>query len=169
MANIVYISGGERSGKSSFAMKLCSEKSENSFYLATAKRWDEDFSARIDRHISERGEEWNTIEEPLNIGDVDLSGKFVVLDCVTLWLTNVYDECNTDLNESLEFAKEQWNNIVAQDCSVFVVSNELGMGLHASEYSSRKFVELQGFVNQYIASLADEAYFMVSGIPVKIK
>ena len=85
---IHYISGGERSGKSSFAQKMAEDISKNPFYLATSRIWDEDFKARVKRHISDRDERWTTIEEEKNISAVIPDKATVVIDCVTLWLTN---------------------------------------------------------------------------------
>lgn len=166
---IVYITGGERSGKSSFALKIAKELSERPVYIATARRWDDDFEKRIERHKAERDETWQTIEEEKKIGEIDFSGKTAVIDCVTLWLTNLFTDSNGNVEQSLEYAKEQIDLIERKQGTAIVISNELGMGVHAATYEARKFVELQGWVNQYIAVKSQEAYLMVSGIPIRIK
>ena len=91
------------------------------------------------------------------------------MDCVTLWLTNLYDEHGYDMDETLRAATAEWDRFVARDMTLIVVSNELGMGLHASSEGARHFVDLQGWVNQHIAASADEAFFMVSGIAMRLK
>ncbi len=169
MADIVFITGGARSGKSSFAMKMAKQVSSRPVYLATARVWDDDFKTRINRHKKERGEEWTNIEEEKNLDNLKLKGKTVVLDCVTLWLTNIFHDNSYDFEKSLTQAKTIWNAFAENDFTLFVVSNEIGMGVHAVDEVSRKFTDLQGFINQFIANMANDVYLMVSGIPVKIK
>lgn len=169
MAKIIYISGGARSGKSSFAQKMAEDLSLEPVYLATARIWDEDFKNRVDRHRSDRSEQWTTIEEEVQLSELKLSGKTVLLDCITLWMTNIFDDSNYDLDKSLDYAKKEWGKFIDQDFTLIVVSNELGMGIHPEHESSRKFIDLQGWMNQHIAKTANEAYFMVSGMPMKIK
>jgi len=166
---MIYITGGERSGKSSFAQKLALTFSGNPVYLATAKAWDGDFKKRIERHQLDRGKNWTTIEEEKNISKHDFSGKVVVLDCVTLWLTNFYTDNDFNPEITLEQVKTEFDKLIKNDFTLIVVSNEIGMGIHAATESSRKFTEIQGRMNQHIAKHADEVYLMVSGIPVKIK
>ncbi|WP_158837659.1 bifunctional adenosylcobinamide kinase/adenosylcobinamide-phosphate guanylyltransferase [Polaribacter sp. L3A8] len=166
---IHYISGGERSGKSSYAQKLAEGISKNPFYLATSRICDKDFKARVDRHISDRDERWTTIEEEKNISAVIPDKSTVVIDCVTLWLTNFYVDTKYDVKESLKLAKQEIEKLVEIDAHIIIISNEIGMGLHATTESGRKFTELQGWVNQFIAKKADKATFMVSGLPLKLK
>lgn len=169
MSTIIFITGGERSGKSSFAQDMAEKLSVNPVYLATARIWDNDFAKRIEHHKSERDERWSTIEEETKLSRHHLNGKTVVLDCITLWLTNIFTDQGFDHEKALEEAKKEWDLFSKQDFTLFVVTNEIGMSLHAQTESARKFVELQGKMNQYIASTASEAYFMVSGISLKIK
>lgn len=166
---ITYITGGERSGKSGYAQKLALEKTQSPVYLATAKILDNDFEERVRRHQSDRDSRWQTIEEPINLSSRDLSGQVVLLDCITLWLTNIYYKNNTNYEEAFEQAKKEWDKFIDCEIELIVISNELGMGVHAESREIRKFVELQGWMNQYIAASCDEAWLIVSGIPVKIK
>ena len=166
---IHYISGGERSGKSSYAQKIAEEISKNPFYLATSRIWDEDFKTRVERHISDRDKRWTTIEEEKNISAVIVDKSTVVVDCVTLWLTNFYVDTKYDVEESLKLAKQEIEKLVEIDATIIIISNEIGMGLHATTESGRKFTELQGWMNQFIAKKADKATFMVSGLPLKLK
>jgi adenosylcobinamide kinase/adenosylcobinamide-phosphate guanylyltransferase len=166
---IWYITGGERSGKSNYAQHLALENSSEPVYIATARIWDEDFKTRIKRHVSGRDERWITIEEEKYIGSLSLKHKVAVLDCVTLWLTNFYTDTNYNVQDSLGQAQKEFDLLADQDCTLIVISNELGMGVHAETEIARKFVELQGWMNQYIASRANHAVLMVSGIPLRLK
>ena len=93
----------------------------------------------------------------------------VVLDCITLWLTNYFTDNHFDMDKSLEQAKKEWDKFIENDFTLIVISNEIGMSLHADTEAGRKFTDLQGWMNQYIAKFADEVIFMVSGIPMKVK
>lgn len=169
MREIIFITGGQRSGKSRFAQRLAEERSANPLYLATARRWDDDFEQRIRRHQADRGEIWNTLEEEKQLSRHHLEGKTVLLDCITLWLTNIFHDCQYDLQASLEEAKSEWDRFIQQDFTLIVVSNEIGMCLHAPDEASRHFTDLQGWMNQHIAKTADEVYITVSGIPLQLK
>lgn len=143
--------------------------SDTPVYLATAHLWDEDFQARVQRHRDDRGPEWETIEEEVHISQLPLDGRVVVLDCITLWLTNLYHQHLYDVKTTLEAAQNEWHRFKEKDGIFLIVSNELGMGIHAENEASRKFADLQGWMNQIIASDANEVYLMVSGIPLTIK
>lgn len=169
MREIIFITGGQRSGKSSYAQRLAENLSANPLYLATARHWDEDFEQRIRRHQADRGEMWQTLEEERRLSAHNLSGRVVLLDCITLWLTNIFHENEYQLNPSLEEAKAEWDKFIEQDFTLIVVSNEIGMCLHAPDETSRHFTDLQGWMNQHIAKNADRVFLCVSGIPMKIK
>ena len=171
MRHITFITGGARSGKSTFAEKLALEQSRNPVYLATARHWDEDFEKRIRRHKEVRaGKGWTTIEEEKVLSRPEIeAGSTVLLDCITLWLTNIYTDSGFDLDKSLKAAIEEWDRFVRGDLNLIVVSNEIGMGIHAVDESTRHFADLQGWMNQHIAASADEVFLCVSGIPVAIK
>jgi adenosylcobinamide kinase / adenosylcobinamide-phosphate guanylyltransferase len=169
MAKIIYITGGERSGKSSFAHDMSLKLSGNPVYLATARAWDDDFRERIERHKSARDSRWVTIEEEKFLSKHDFNDKVVVLDCITLWLNNFNYDNNYDTAKTLEQAKNEFDRLIDQDFILIVISNELGMGVINETEGTRKFVEFQGWLNQYITKHADEAYLMVSGIPLKLK
>ncbi|WP_291856021.1 bifunctional adenosylcobinamide kinase/adenosylcobinamide-phosphate guanylyltransferase, partial [Marinilabilia sp.] len=155
---LYFITGGQRSGKSSFAQKLALEKSSNPVYLATARIWDDDFRKRVERHQNDRGEEWTNLEEPVTISECDVTGRVVVLDCVTLWLTNLFfDHQDKAVDEVLAMAKTEFDKLLMKDATLIVISNEIGLGGHAGNAVARRFSDLQGWMNQYIASRADEA------------
>jgi len=169
MSELIFITGGQRSGKSSFGQKLAENKSKHPVFLATARTWDDDFKARIVRHQEDRASNWTTIEEETNISRLELTGRTVLLDCITLWLTNIFHDNTYDPEQTLQVAREELRKLLVKDCTLIVISNEIGMGVHAESESSRKFADIQGWVNQLIASEADEAYLMVSGLPLKLK
>lgn len=169
MRKIVFITGGQRSGKSSYAKGLAESLSASPIYLATARYWDEDFRNRITKHQKDRDERWQTIEEDTNISGLMLKNKVVLLDCITLWLTNIYHDNGYKIGPSLAKARQEWDRFILQDFTLIVVSNEIGMGTHAYDEASRHFADMQGWMNQYIAQRADEVFFCVSGIPIKIK
>lgn len=163
------ITGGERSGKSSYAQQLAEKLSEKPYYLATSRIWDTDFKERVDNHIFERDKKWVTIEEEKNISSVIIKKSTVVIDCITLWLTNFYTDFDYNIEQCLYQAKKEIDNLFKIKANIIIVSNEIGMGLHATTKTGRKFTELQGWTNQYIAKKADKATFMVSGLPLKLK
>ncbi|MDP3912709.1 MAG: bifunctional adenosylcobinamide kinase/adenosylcobinamide-phosphate guanylyltransferase [Bacteroidota bacterium] len=169
MAQITFITGGARSGKSSFAQKLAESASPNPVYLATARVWDEDFRLRIERHRNDRSPHWINIEQEKEISACEVDGQTVLLDCITLWLTNIFFDNQFNTDRSLKEAKAEWNRFIKKEMNLIVVSNELGMGVHPAEESARKFADLQGWMNQHIAQQASEVFLMISGISVKIK
>lgn len=166
---IIYITGGTRSGKSKYAQKLAQELSERPTYIATARRWDEDFKERIKLHEESRGKQWELIEEEKDIASLDFGDGIAVVDCITLWLTNYFVDFKQDIGRCLSTFKNQIDRIAELPHTYIVISNEIGMGVHAHEASTRKFVDLQGWANQYVASKADEAIVMISGLPLKLK
>lgn len=166
---ITFVTGGQRSGKSRHAQKLAEDFSASPVYLATARKWDAEFEARIQRHKADRGKNWKTVELERFTSDIDFSDETVLLDCVTLWLNNIFFDNRFNAELSLRHAKEEWERLTRSSFNLIVVSNELGMGVIAENKETRLFTDLQGWMNQYIAAQADSVIFMVSGIPVKIK
>lgn len=166
---IIYISGGARSGKSSYAQKMALEKSSNPVYVATARIWDDDFAKRVARHKAERGPEWTSLECEQNVHLLPLENHVVVIDCVTLWLTNIFMYFNEDIEKTLTTFKTEIDAIQKLNGTFIIISNEIGMGVHAETELGRKFTDLQGWANQYVAAKAEEAIFMVSGLPLILK
>ncbi|SEA96355.1 adenosylcobinamide kinase /adenosylcobinamide-phosphate guanylyltransferase [Flavobacterium gillisiae] len=167
---IYLITGGERSGKSGFAEHLAKELAPKPMYVATARKWDDDFQKRIDRHQKDRDERWVNVEKEKYLSEIDFSGNVAIVDCVTLWLTNFFVDTKNDVALSLEQAKAEFDKIETQEnTTIIIVTNEIGMGVHADTHIGRKFTELQGWMNQYIAKKAEKVVLMVSGIPVTIK
>lgn len=191
-ATVYLITGGCRSGKSSHAQALCEKICPtNPIYLATSKVWDDDFKDRVKRHQNDRGDQWTTIEEPLHPtkhSDV-FGGRAILVDCLTLWLTNYFmeegaftepdgetDAKANDKNignasdQALTKIKAEFDKMISQwDATFIFVSNEIGSGLHAENTASRKFVDAQGWLNQHVASKANMVTHMVAGVPNNIK
>ncbi len=164
-----YITGGARSGKSSYAQKLALSLSDRPIYVATARQWDDDFQKRIDRHQADRDERWESLEIEKYISQHDFTGRVAIIDCVTLWLTNFYVDTQYDIESSLRLFKKEMDQLSNVKATFIVISNEIGMGVHADNEIGRKFTDLQGWANQYMGNIADEAIFMVSGLPLKLK
>lgn len=169
MKRIILITGGSRSGKSTYAEKIALSLSPNPVYLATARIWDEEFHQRVIRHQERRGPEWTNIEEEKVLSRHTLAGRVVLIDCVTLWCTNFFFDLKSDTDLALSAVKEEFKRFTEQDATFIFVTNEIGMGGTSENELQRKFTDMQGWMNQYIASCADEVLLMVSGIPVKVK
>ena len=163
------ITGDQRSGKSEKAEAMALSLSPNPVYVATAKVWDEEFRQRVRRHQERRGPEWTNIEEELYLSQHNLTGRVAVIDCVTLWLTNFFFFCDEDVSRSLEAAKKEFDAFTQHDATYIFVTNEIGLGGVSDNAMQRKFADLQGWMNQYVAQHADEVILMVSGVSVKIK
>ena len=169
MKRLIMITGGQRSGKSEKAEQLALSLSANPVYVATAKVWDDEFRQRVRRHQERRGPEWTNIEEEVMLSRHNVEGRVVLVDCVTLWLTNLFFQNGENVNRTLETAKEEFNRFTQQDATFIFVTNEIGLGGVSDNVVQRKFTDLQGLMNQYIAQRADEVLLMVSGIEVKVK
>ena len=169
MSYIHLITGGERSGKSTFAESEALRLSESPVYLATARVWDEEFRQRILRHQERRGPEWTNIEEDIRPSKHDFTGRVVLIDCITLWATNYFFDMQQDVDQALEALKKEFDTLVQQDATFIFVTNELGMGGMSESRTQRLFTQLQGWMNQYVAARADRVTLMVSGIPLTVK
>ena len=169
MRKIILITGGARSGKSAHAEALALSLSPYPVYLATARIWDEEFRQRVIMHQKRRGPEWTNIEEEKILSRHRLSGKVVLIDCVTLWCTNFFFDLQSDTKQTVSEMKKEFDIFTNQDATFIFVTNEIGMGGTSENEIQRKFTDAQGWINQYIASKADEVTLMISGIPVKIK
>ncbi len=167
---IIFVTGGQRSGKSVFAEKMVLSKSSHPVYIATAQVLDDEFRKRVAVHKERRGKQWITYEEPLEVSAVELKATDTALfDCVTLWATNCFFHFGEDSVIALGFMKNQFDSLVASGADIVFVSNEVGLGGVSPNAMQRHFADLQGAINQHIASRADEAYMVLSGIPIKIK
>ena len=180
MKRIILITGGQRSGKSKKAETLALSLSDNPVYMATAHIWDEEFQERVRRHQERRGPQWTNIEEEQFLSRHDLTRRVVVIDCVTLWLTNFLVDTNSpyptnfsagidSVDAILTTAKAEFDAFTSHDATYIFVTNEIGLGGVSENALQRHFTDLQGRMNQYIAEKADEVILMVSGIEMRIK
>ncbi|MCB4205291.1 bifunctional adenosylcobinamide kinase/adenosylcobinamide-phosphate guanylyltransferase [Deferribacterales bacterium Es71-Z0220] len=165
---ITFITGGIKSGKTTFGLSLGSGFKDKA-YLATAESFDEEMEKKILLHRAERKGEWKTIEEPLDIVQALEKIKtyeFVLVDCITMWINNL-------MFYKKEISKETGRLVKYLEISKFknlaFISNEVGLGLISADKLSREYINLLGMVNQKIASISDKAILMVSGCPLYIK
>lgn len=172
MAGITLVTGGARSGKSRFAESLAVKQGEPLLYVATAGVGDREMSERITRHQERRGVAWQTIEEPYDLAGV-LKGhdgwfKAILVDCVTLWLTNLLlKHENRDI--VLEEVRRTALTMAVLKTPLILVSNEVGMGIIPDNPLGRTFCDLSGEANEILAAAADEVYVTFSGLPLKLK
>jgi adenosylcobinamide kinase / adenosylcobinamide-phosphate guanylyltransferase len=170
--SIIFITGGCRSGKSRFAFDHANRGYSDKIFLATSEILDDEMALRVENHKRVRGPEWRTIEEPVEIVDaIGQSGKegsLILLDCITLWISNLlirWDDDPRILDEVSRLIK----SLQESPASFLIVSNEVGMGIVPVEPLGRRFRDLAGAANQKIAHAADTVVFMVSGIPIFLK
>ena len=163
------VTGGARSGKSTYAERLALKLSPEPIYMATARIWDDDFRLRVKAHQARRGPEWTNVEEEKWLSRHDVTGRVVLVDCLTLWSTNFFFDLQSDIERTLMATKEELDRFTAQEATFIFVTNEIGLGGTSANELQRKFTDLLGWVNQYVASKAEEVVLMVAGIPVKIK
>lgn len=168
MKRIILITGGQRSGKSQHAEQLALSLSATPVYMATAHIWDDEFRHRVELHQERRGPQWTNIEEERWLSRHDVTGRVVLIDCITLWLTNFFFD-SQDAEQTLDAVKAEFDRFTAQDATFIFVTNEIGSGGISDNAVQRHFTDLEGWMNQYVAQRADEVILMVSGIPVKIK
>ncbi len=186
MKNFLFVTGGARSGKSSFAEEKASELGSTITYIATSINADDGMQHRIKKHRGSRPSEWATIEMYKNFNDLDKNSDFlnsdlIILDCVTLMISNLllesgidFDQCTyEDIDEIENDIFDELDILIAQmddyDKIFIAVTNEVGMGIVPSFKTGIIFRDISGRVNQYLASRAREVYMTVSGIPMKIK
>lgn len=164
------VTGGQRSGKSVFAENLALRLSDKPTYLATAKVMDEEMRKRVEIHQRRRQDHWRNLESPLDISGFEFSPDDVVLiDCLTLLATNWFFEKGESADKALAEIKVQIDALRSKPGTFIIVTNEIGLGGVSGNALQRQFTDLQGYANQYLASMSQEVYMIVSGIPMKIK
>ncbi|MGM0538821.1 MAG: bifunctional adenosylcobinamide kinase/adenosylcobinamide-phosphate guanylyltransferase [Thermodesulfobacteriota bacterium] len=173
MPDIVLILGGCRSGKSRQALELAEQSGlANKIFLATCQAHDVEMQDRISRHQQERGEEWTTVEEPLDVPDVlkreSGASTLILLDCLTLWVSNLLMQDTDDTWVQAQFVRLD-EALQGSSGLVLVVSNEVGLGVVPDNPMARRFRDLVGWLNQQVAARANRVVWMVAGMPVQVK
>jgi adenosylcobinamide kinase/adenosylcobinamide-phosphate guanylyltransferase len=165
---LTFILGGARSGKSAHAERLIEKLPAPWLYIATAQAFDDEMRDRIRQHRERRGEGWQTLDVPLDLAqalDRVPDGQPLLLDCLTLWLSNhmlADADCETksaELADALSRPRGPW----------FVVSNEVGLGIVPDNALSRRFRDEAGRLNQRVAAAANRVLFMAAGLPIQVK
>jgi adenosylcobinamide kinase/adenosylcobinamide-phosphate guanylyltransferase len=172
-AKVVLITGGVRSGKSAYALKLGEASDGERAFLATCQPLDEEMRERIEHHRKTRRDHWETFEEPIDICKrIHKLARYydvILIDCLTLWLSNLIDafgQGSDVIERELRALETLCGNIKG---TLIIVSNELGLGIVPANPLARHFRDLAGSANQRLAAAADEFYFMISGIPLRVK
>jgi adenosylcobinamide kinase/adenosylcobinamide-phosphate guanylyltransferase len=173
MALITLITGGARSGKSSFALRLALEKGRVRTFIATAVAFDEEMAERISRHQKERGDRFRTVEEPIHlsdaIGGLPADNQVVVVDCLTVWLGNLYHHYKEDRNRVLTHVQAFINRLDDLACDLILVTNEVGWGIVPESPLARSFRDVAGYLNRRVAEKAQHVYLLCCGIPLTLK
>jgi len=171
---LTLILGGARSGKSRHALRLAAERGgQDVTFIATCVACDEEMAERVRRHQSARPAAWRTLEEPTDLaasvtrGSEDGS-RAVIIDCLTLWLSNAMEQDWTD-QRVLREAETVASMCREIDANVIVVTNEVGGGIVPENAVARRFRDLQGQVNQVFAALSDEVVLVVAGLPLRLQ
>ena len=167
-ASLTLVLGGARSGKSAFAARLALGSGLEPVYLATATALDAEMTARIERHRRERGARWTTVEAaedlPAALALWAAPQRFVVVDCLTLWLTQVLTQ-----GRDPGAARDELLGVLGdRRGSVALVANEVGLGVVPMGELTRRFVDEAGFLHQAIAAIADRAVLLVAGRPLEL-
>ena len=164
-----FILGGASSGKSAYAEGLSVDYAGRLFYIATAHASDPEMSEKISRHRARRSTKWTTIEEPISIVEpmarVDAPNVLILVDCLTLWLSNVM-LANLDIIRETEKLVEK---IMSTEAYLIFVSNEVGSGIVPDNVLAREFRHAQGVLNQAVAAEADEVFLITDGLPINLK
>ena len=181
-SRIILVTGGARSGKSTFALKMAESIPGERLFIATAEALDEEMAGRIEEHKRGRGSHWATVEEPIAVPTIVGREKgygVILLDCLTIWLSNLLHkqsgrsgEGSTSEGVLTAITGEVDSFIGAcneSNVTVIVVSNEVGMGIVPEHPLARQFRDITGVASQRIAEAADEVYLLVSGIGMRIK
>jgi len=164
--HITLITGGARSGKTRYALEATGDV-EPRTYIATAALLDDEMRDRASRHQRERGSRWRTIEEPFEIAPLvkELNG-LVVVDCLTLWLSNCMLRGDTQLERQIDSLCAALQSAA---CRVRAITNEVGCSIVPENLLARHFRDRSGLMNQRVAAAADAVYLMVCGIPTRVK
>ncbi|MBK20221.1 MAG: bifunctional adenosylcobinamide kinase/adenosylcobinamide-phosphate guanylyltransferase [Rhodospirillaceae bacterium] len=163
---ITLVLGGARSGKSRFAENLMPDTAD-CLYIATAEARDDEMRDRIASHQERRGNNWITVEEPLNLAQslTNTDGKPALVDCLTLWLSNLMGDARDIHSETQNLL----GVLETMNSPVVIVSNEVGQGIVPANAMARQFRDHAGQLNQAVAAIADNVFFVTAGIPTQLK
>lgn len=168
-AGTTLVLGGARSGKSAFAEKLVLDSGLKPIYIATSQVWDEEMRARVDAHIERRGDDWVCVEAPIELEnalrDADQSGNAILVDCLTLWVTNLM-MAEANIGDRFSTLIEQIQHTKAP---LVLVTNEVGLGIVPENKMAREFRDHAGKLHQDIASIANKVFFIAAGLPLQMK
>ncbi len=170
---IYYVTGGARSGKSSFALQLAAPYVKRVF-LATAEPFDGEMQQRIGKHRDERGDHFTTVEEPIALDralrELPAGTDVVLLDCLTVWTGNLMHYAEGRGEGEIDKQVERFLDALHHlPCDIIIVSNEVGMGIVPENAMARRFRDIAGIINQRVASLSTEAWLLCSGLPLRLK
>lgn len=161
--------GGARSGKSAYAQRRCEDLGRSRVFIATARAGDEEMADRISRHRADRGTGWTTIEAPIDllqaIRQAARYADAILVDCLTLWLSNLMLE-----DHPITVAREELAEAVRQmTVPLVLIANEVGMGIVPENALARRFRDEAGWLNQEIAAVAQEVVLVTAGLPLSLK
>jgi adenosylcobinamide kinase/adenosylcobinamide-phosphate guanylyltransferase len=173
MANLILISGGARSGKSSFALELTRRKYSRRVFIATAVAFDEEMRKRILQHQKERRAFFHTIEEPVDleraVAALPLDTDVAVIDCLTVWIGNLYHHLHEDEATVRAWIERFLKALEQVSCDLILVTNEVGWGIVPENPMARSYRDTLGFLNRRIAEKAKHVYLLCCGIPLALK
>ncbi|MBN1905875.1 MAG: bifunctional adenosylcobinamide kinase/adenosylcobinamide-phosphate guanylyltransferase [Deltaproteobacteria bacterium] len=165
--------GGVRSGKSSLALDLCNKMKGDRYFLATAQPFDDEMEYRIKRHQEERGSGWTTVEESVDIvkkiKELDGDKTIILLDCLTLWLSNLYMKYESDVDMVYKEIERFVEGISGIKGRLVLVSNEVGMGIVPENKLARMYRDASGTMNRKVAGIADKVIITFAGLPLVLK
>ncbi|PIE89454.1 MAG: bifunctional adenosylcobinamide kinase/adenosylcobinamide-phosphate guanylyltransferase [Acidobacteria bacterium] len=171
MSRVTLITGGARSGKSRYALQLA-EKYDNRVFIATAEPIDDEMASRIAKHRAERQGAYRTVEEsvelPQAIASLNGEVEVAVVDCLTVWLGNLFYKVNDEEKIGL-YIDELVSSVQKCPNDLVFISNEVGLGIVPHDPSTRLYRDTVGRLNQRVAEIADTVLFMVSGLPMVLK
>jgi len=172
---IELVLGGTRSGKSRYAEQQAIESGKEVVYIATAEAQDDEMKARIGLHQQSRPQNWQTVEEPIQLAKVinkyDQQNSCLLVDCLTLWLSNILFDKTAELQQTLFDNETQalFDSLSQFSGQIILVSNELGLGVIAMDKMTRRFVDEAGLLHQKIATLSDKVVLVTAGLPQVLK
>ncbi len=170
MGKKILITGGIKSGKSRFALKIASEiEKGEKIFIATSRPIDKEMQDKIEKHLKERGSDFKTIEEPIHLGAIlkKTNPSTIIIDCLTLWLSNLFFEVRE--SEKLEEMEGFIRTLKEFGGNLVIVTNEVGWGIIPENEISRRYQSELGRLNQEVCEICDEVYVLISGIPLKVK